>query len=222
MSDITNINLSFNCPKTKDSLNRISKDKFHCSSCSKEVIDFTSKTENELKQILNSKLDRTCGIFKPSQLSRRFMRYAATTALVGSSFLATAQGQHIIEADTLEEACELMGDIVFGEVVDESTSFNYYYPEPIGGMEKFYEALTKQVKYPDSLKTDGRTFVKITVDTTGNITTVEVIKGFDQYADKESVRAIESLNYPFKPADNNGIPVESHLILPINFSRDKE
>jgi hypothetical protein len=203
MSDIKNVNLGFNCPKTKDSLNRTTKDSFHCSNCSKEVID-------------------TCGIFNQSQLSRTFLKYAAATALIGSSFLATAQGQHVIEADSVEEAYELIGDIVFGEVVDDTTSYNYYYPEPIGGMAKFYEALMTQLKYPDSLKTDGRTFVKITVDTTGNITTVEVIKGFDEYADKESVRAIESLNYPFKTADNNGKPVESHLILPINFKRDKD
>lgn len=222
MSEIKNINLSFNCPKSKNTLNRLSKDKFHCSDCSKEVIDFTSKTQTELEEILKSKHSNTCGIFKPSQLSKRFVRYAAATALVGSSFFATAQGQQIIEADSVEEVCELMGDIVFGEVVDDTASYNYYYPEPIGGMENFYEALMKQIKYPDSLKTDGRTFVKITVDTAGVITTVDIIKGFNKYADKESVRAIESLNYPFKPADNNGTPVESHLILPINFRRDKE
>lgn len=221
MSDIKNINLGFNCTKTKDSLNRTSNDRFHCSDCSKEVIDFTSKSKHELDEILKSKLSNTCGIFKPSQLSKRFMKYAATTALVGSSFLATAQGQHIIEPDTVEEVCALMTGIVLGEVVDDSTSYNYYYPEPIGGMKKFYEVLMKQVSYPDSLEVDGRTFVKIIVNTTGNITTVEVIKGFDKYADKESVRAIKSLNYPFKPAENNGIPVESQLILPINFKRDR-
>lgn len=222
MTEIKNLNLSFNCPKSKDTLNSLSNDKFLCSDCSKEVIDFTAKTQSELEEILKTKHSNTCGVFKPSQLSKRFLKYAAATALVGSSFLATAQGQQIVEADSVEEVCELMGDIVFGEVVNDTTSYNYYYPEPIGGIEKFYEALMKQIIYPDSLKTDGRTFVKITVDTVGSIKTVDIIKGFDKYADQESVRAIKSLNYPFKPADNNGTPVESHLIIPINFKRDKE
>ncbi len=220
MAEIKNVNLSFNCPQKKDTLSHLSKDKFHCSGCSKEVIDFTSKSQSELEEILKSKHSNTCGIFKPSQLSKKFLKYAAATALVGSSFLATAQGQQIVEADSVEEVYELMGVVLTGEVVDDTTSYNYYYPEPIGGIEKFYEALMKQIRYPDSLKTDGRTFVKITVDTVGAITTVDIIKGFDPYADKESVRAIKSLNYPFKPADNNGTPVESNLIIPINFKKD--
>lgn len=221
MSNIKNINLGFSCPNGRDTLNPISKDKFHCANCSKEVVDFTAKTQQELEEILSSRPSNICGIFNPSQLSKRFVKYAAATALVGSSFLVTAQNQHIIKTDSVKESCESMEDVLVGEVVAESIMYhNYDYPVPIGGMEKFYKTLMDKVNYPDSLKVDGKTFVKVTINTTGKISSAEVIKGFNKYADEEALRALKSLNYPFKVAKNNGTPVESHLIIPVYFRKN--
>lgn len=219
MPEIKNVNLSFNCPHSKESLNKINEE-YNCKSCSKQVIDFTNKTQSELLQVIQSSNSKVCGIFKPDQLSRTFLKYAAATAIVGGSFISTAHGQHTIKTDTIEQACELMGDIVFGEVEGDSGDWSFYYPEPIGGMEKLYKALMQEIKYPDSLKVDGRTFLQFTVDTTGHITTIKVVKGFDKLADKEAVRALRATNFPFKPADKNGRPVESQLVIPINFRRE--
>jgi TonB family protein len=220
MPEIKNINLSFNCPNTKESLNEANGE-FNCKNCSKQVIDFTNKTQSELLQILNSSNSKVCGIFKPSQLSRTFLKYAAATAIVGGSFFSAANGQHVIETDSVEHACELMGDIVFGEVVNDSGAMAFYYPEPIGGMAQLYNTIMNEIRYPDQLKVDGRTFLQFTVDTTGQITTIKVVKGFNEIADNEAVRALNATNFPFKPANKNGIPVESQLIIPVNFKKEK-
>ncbi len=220
MPEIKNINLSFNCPNTKESLDKANGE-YNCQNCSKQVIDFTNKTESELLRILTSSNSKVCGIFKPAQLSRSFLKYAAATAIIGGSFISTANGQHIIETDSVAQACELMGDIVFGEVVDDSGEMAFYYAVPVGGMEKLYEALMREIRYPDSLNVDGRTFLQFMVDTTGQITTIKIVKGFNEIADNEAVRALKATNFPFKPADKNGSPVESQLIIPVNFKKEK-
>ncbi|MCR9248904.1 MAG: energy transducer TonB [bacterium] len=219
MSEIKNVNLSFSCPKTKDSLDK-ENGEYSCSDCSKPVIDFTNKTEAQLLQVLNDSSSRVCGIFKPSQLSKTFLKYLAATAIAGSTIVSTAHGQDIIELDSLEQTCEVMGDIVFGEYVEEGEPTSIYFPQPKGGIEKLYKALTNEIKYPDSLELDGRMFLQLTVDTLGQVTTIKVIKGFNEVAEKEAIRALRTIKFPFEPAEQNGAPIESKFVTTVTFKKD--
>ncbi|UII18987.1 energy transducer TonB [Fulvivirga ligni] len=221
MSDIKNIKLSFSCPMTRGSMEKTSKG-YHCSSCSKQVVDFTNKSQTEFLNTLKASNSNVCGIFKSSQLNKTFVKSAAATTIVGASFVLSACGQHISKADSVEQACEIMEDIVVGEVVDDNSgASSYYNPEPIGGISKFYEALMANVNYPNSLKINGKVFISVTVDTLGRVSSVEVIKGYNDIADEEAVRAFKATNYPFKPANKDGKPIESQMIIPINFKRDE-
>ncbi|PHR28420.1 MAG: hypothetical protein COA38_12230 [Fluviicola sp.] len=60
------IQLKFNCHKDLDSMSQTDKGKF-CSSCQKEVIDFTQLSYSEIQL---AKGDRTemCGMFLPEQI----------------------------------------------------------------------------------------------------------------------------------------------------------
>jgi|GEM_PF-3287627 len=214
MSNIKDINLGFSCPLDQSSLQK-ENGAFHCANCSRLVVDFTHKTQSELNHVLETADSKVCGVFKPDQLSKTFLKYAAMTALVGSSYMATAQGQYHIQTDSMEEVTTLMGEVVFGEVV------GYHQPEPVGGMNQLYEALMQEVKYPDSLTTDGRTYLQFTVKTNGKIADVTVIKGFDPLADAEAVRAFKAINHPFKPATEGGEPIATKMVLPVAFSNYK-
>jgi TonB family protein len=218
MSDIKNVKLSFNCPKTRETLQETAEG-YNCSDCSKKVIDFTNKDQNELQQIIKSSDSHVCGIFKTSQLSQAFVKYAAATAIVGGSLMLPACGQHTPKADSAE-VFELTGFVDYGGFVDDTTKADSFtYPEPIGGTVKFYDALKFHLKYPESLKVEGRVFVKLTIDAKGKISNVEVVKGIDKLADDEAIRAVKATNFPFKPAESNGAPVEGSVVMPIIFKK---
>jgi protein TonB len=46
---------------------------------------------------------------------------------------------------------------------------------------------------------------------------VRLIKGFNELADKEAVRVLSTLNYPFNPGRQRGKPVKTRLVIPITF-----
>jgi TonB family protein len=217
MSDIKNVKLSFSCPKTRGTLQETTEG-YNCSDCSKKVIDFTNKDQNELQKIIKASDSHVCGIFKSSQLSQAFVKYAAATAIVGGSLMLPVYGQHTIKSDTASELSEFSGIVDYGGFEDDKIKgASFSIPEPIGGMEKFYEALTQHCKFPDSLKLEGRVYVRFYVDVNGKMNNVEVLNGIGSLAEKETVRAIKTFDFPFKPAEANGVPVEYPMITAISF-----
>jgi hypothetical protein len=60
-----------------------------CDICQYLVIDFTKLTQKEFDNAVRNSPGRLCGRFKQSQMSPRFLRYAAVTA-VATSLLAPA------------------------------------------------------------------------------------------------------------------------------------
>lgn len=63
----------------------------------------------------------------------------------------------------------------------------------------------------------GIVYVEFVVGRTGKIKDVKVIRGIDNYIDKEVVKAIQSLG-DFIRGDNNGIPAEVIYKWPIKFT----
>lgn len=51
-----------------------------CTICTKEVVDFTRKTEKDILQHLEQAEGKTCGVFLPSQLSESHMKAKPATA----------------------------------------------------------------------------------------------------------------------------------------------
>jgi hypothetical protein len=51
---------------------------------------------------------------------------------------------------------------------------------------------------------------------------IAFVKGFNEAADKEAIRVMTSLHYPFKPGQQDGKPVETTMVIPIAFDPEKK
>lgn len=93
-------------------------------------------------------------------------------------------------------------------------------PDPINCYKAFYDAITAELKMPRSLEIEGKVYVQMVIDTLGQPRDYKIIRGLHSLLDKEALRIMEKLNYPFKPADQMGIPVRARIVIPISFKLD--
>lgn len=212
MRKIKNLSLQFSCTEKLS-------DNLFCSKCSRQLIDFTNKTEKELKFILDNSNSKICGLFKKSQLSTKFLKYTVVTVIATSAMTITVYGQKPINADSLAKTYEIVKasneeEVIFGMPIETMAT-------PVGGYIAFYEKLTSMIKYPDGLATKGKVFLEFTIDTLGQMQDVKIVKGFNELADKEALRVVMTINFPFKPGKQGGKPIKSKLYIPIIFDPEK-
>ncbi|MCC5944388.1 MAG: energy transducer TonB [Bernardetiaceae bacterium] len=95
---------------------------------------------------------------------------------------------------------------------------------PIGGMEAFYEYVSKEVKYPEQArqnKIQGKVILSFVVEKDGKLTNAEVMKGVGAGCDEEAVRVIN--NAPaWKPAKHRGENVRQRMRVPITFRLEEQ
>lgn len=117
-----------------------------------------------------------------------------------------------IEEMVFEEAPE-------EEVADEIFTVVEDQPTPQGGMQAFYEYVSKNMKYPAQARRmgiEGRVFVQFVVDKDGTITDVQAVKGIGAGCDEEAVRVLQ--NAPkWNPGKQRGRAVRVRMVLPITF-----
>ena len=92
-------------------------------------------------------------------------------------------------------------------------------PVLVGGLAGFQQRL----KYPEIAKKagiEGRVFVKLVVDASGNVTSAEVQKGIGGGCDEEVLRALSETK--FEPAIKGGKAVAAELFLPVTFKLPTE
>jgi len=91
-------------------------------------------------------------------------------------------------------------------------------------VEKMPEVITQvnPVYPPDALEKDieGKVYLKISIDVSGNPTNVEVVKSSDPIFNKSAITAAK--NYKFTPALKDGKPVAVSVVIPFKFSLSKE
>src|SRR5687767_13728029 len=97
MTKIKNIALKFSCT---EKLEQKHGGRLFCSKCTHHVIDFTSKSSEELQDEINKSTRSVCGVFKRSQLSDQFLKYAAATVIATSSLTIPAMGQEPEKTET--------------------------------------------------------------------------------------------------------------------------
>ncbi len=221
MSDIQNVQLGFSCPLKREDM-EVTEQGHFCSSCSKEVIDFTDKSQADFDKIIKASPQRICGAFKTSQLSQAFLKYAAATAIAGSTLLGACREIDIIPSDpiAIEEETFELGLFITGELLlpdEEVLGLPITYPEPVGGIEQFYLALYKELKPPKGMEASGKVYLRLRIDETGKVTKVEVIKELAPSANKEAIRAVKAIDFLFKPATFKEGPGPSDFIVPVNF-----
>jgi TonB family protein len=223
MSSIKNIHFSFPCKENINDMDSCGLNK-HCKTCDRKIIDFRSKSAEELAQLKKTN-QSICGIFSEKQVAKGYERYfqlAAATALtigLSSSFqnLYAQEEEDPFKLPATKSSgvvCPTVSnqmDIV-GVIVDDS-------PEYPGGWAALKDFLKENIVYPaDSI--EGKVYVSFTVDTVGHVTDIKIKKSLSPLADAEVIRVVKLL--VFKPAVLEGRPINSRFSLPVTFSREKK
>ena len=132
--------------------------------------------------------------------------------------------QELVSVQDMSEYADVEDtDIVFvEEEVEEEQIFDVVeeQPEFPGGMKELMKYFKDNIKYPRVSRdnnSQGKTFVKFTVNTDGSIQDTEVIRSSgDIYLDKEAIRVIEAMP-KWKPGRQLGKAVRVKFVLPVNF-----
>ncbi len=127
-----------------------------------------------------------------------------------------------LDVEMTEET--VIEDVVFEEAPEEEQAEEIFtivedQPEPIGGMQAFYQYVSKHLKYPAQARRmgiEGKVFVQFVVDKDGSLTDVKAVKGIGAGCDEEAVRVIQGAP-KWKPGKQRGRPVKVRMILPITF-----
>lgn len=116
-------------------------------------------------------------------------------------------------------------DIVFEETADQINGEPIFFAvekmaEAPGGLEALKNRLKKNAQYPAASKRtgiEGRVFIKFVVKKDGTLTNFKIMKGINEEIDQEVLRLIKTEAQGWKPASQNGNPVNSQFVLPIEF-----
>ncbi len=91
-------------------------------------------------------------------------------------------------------------------------------PEPIGGYERFYNTLSKNIKYPRRAKSEqiiGKVFVSFVVNEKSELSDFKVVKGIGSGCDEEAIRVIGLTKW--EAGKQRGQPVKVRMMQTINF-----
>ena len=95
-------------------------------------------------------------------------------------------------------------------------------PEYPGGIEKLFEYLSQNIRYPkEAMEKDiqGRVIVTFVVKKDGSISDVSVVRPIDPLLDEEGLRVINAMPN-WTPGMQNGEPVNVKYTVPISFRLD--
>lgn len=90
-------------------------------------------------------------------------------------------------------------------------------PEFKGGIEKMYQYISDNFEYPEDAQkrsVNGKMEVEFTVEKSGDITYVGILKGLDYSIDEEVLRLLKAMPR-WTPATKNGVPVRYKVSMPI-------
>lgn len=93
------------------------------------------------------------------------------------------------------------------------------YPEYPGGKKALVTYLSQNIKYPKTAKKDklgGNVMVNFVITTQGAVDSVTVVQSVREDLDAEAVRLVRNMP-TWKPATQNGKPVNARMSLPIGF-----
>lgn len=143
---------------------------------------------------------------------------AKTAVLKYALFVPLCAGTLILTSATLTgRISEQSKKVSNAKAADEMPSFP-------GGMNKFYEYLSKSIKYPESAakkKIEGKVFVSYVVEADGQLSNVKVVRGVDAALDAEAVRVVEG-SPKWNPGKIDNKAVRTEFNIPINFALTKK
>lgn len=129
MQQSFHININEPCHEDWSNMSPVEQGRF-CSSCQKQVIDFTTKSDEEIITFFNNYNGSSCGRFANEQLNRpiqtvelkpasRFIRYAASLLLPAALFAQKGKAQigKVAVKDTIEHV-KLPTEIIMGTFME--------------------------------------------------------------------------------------------------------
>jgi protein TonB len=127
-----------------------------------------------------------------------------------------------LDIDMVEES--IIEDIVFETAPDEEISDEVFsvvevMPSFPGGTTKFYDFISKNLKYPrKALKAnvEGKVIVRFIVAENGDVSEVEVLKGIGYDCDEEAIRVLLS-SPDWIPGRQQGRNVKVRIMVPLTF-----
>ena len=129
----------------------------------------------------------------------------------------------------MADADESMDLIVWEEEEEAAEEEVFFIVESMpqfqgGGVEKFINYVMKNIKYPEEAAEkgiEGRIIIQFTVDKTGKIKNIKIIRGVDKLLDDEAIRVIK--NAPiWSPGMQRGRSVDVQMTIPISFKLTSE
>ena len=90
-------------------------------------------------------------------------------------------------------------------------------PEYDGGISQLYDYITTNFIYPDECEkrqVSGTAEVKFTIEKSGDVSAVSIIKGIEETIDEELIRILKAMP-TWIPATRNGNPVRYTVVMPI-------
>ena len=93
-------------------------------------------------------------------------------------------------------------------------------PFPEGGLDAFKTWIKENNRYKkisDTIEESETVYVQFTVDTTGSLTNMLVVRGYEPVYDKEAIRLVGSCPIKWTAAKQNGIKVPVDFTMPISF-----
>lgn len=96
-------------------------------------------------------------------------------------------------------------------------------PEFKGGSEALYKYILINFEYPEDAarrSVSGTMEVEFTVEKSGDISNVGILKGLDEQVDEQVLRLLKAMPR-WTPATRNGIPVRYKVLMPLTLKLSK-
>ena len=88
-----------------------------------------------------------------------------------------------------------------------------------GSKKDMHQFIKNNVSYPNGVCIEGKVYTKVFIDSLGNITDVQIIRGIEEHANEEAISVIRLLE--FIPGKINGIPKKMKIIIPVSFTIER-
>lgn len=177
----------------------------------------TTEFKNRVNAIDNAKVSNL--VSDMSQKSADFVSLV-TKSTESASMKVNAPS---VEKETQHAELDVPATSVAEQSVPKDTTEIYSMveelPEYSEGQEGMFKHLALNLKYPtDALNKgiEGRVYVKLTIDKTGNVADIKVVKSVHPSLDAEAIRCIKGLS-KWKPGKIKGKPVSSYFTIPVCF-----
>ncbi|WP_276372678.1 energy transducer TonB [Chryseolinea sp. H1M3-3] len=143
----------------------------------------------------------------------------------GTPLLVNGTGRYVKKFDYGEQHVEILDSILIASfLIDEISGDSIHMvAQEIaaykGGMERLYQDIRGDLKYPRMARRsgiEGKVFIEFTVDKTGTLRDLKVLKGIGGGCDEVALEALRTKT-TWTPAKVKGKPVLQRLVLPIAF-----